>query len=122
MRIGDLLRMPQRSLSMSSLPTIRELDDFALHCAVMEDRSRSEAKTRVCRARSIISIQFDRNATIGSIRDAFQAGIYPAIAATAIRSVPTPINVTGFAGRYSKQQAAQRARQNSRPCHSQRET
>ncbi len=39
--------------------------------------------------------QFDRNAAIGSIRDAFQAGIYPARAATAVSSIPIPANVAG---------------------------
>ena len=42
--------------------------------------------------------QLARNATIGSIRDALQAGIYPATAATAISSAPIPINVTGSPG------------------------
>src|SRR3569623_1385998 len=41
------------------------------------------------------SYQFDRRATIGSIRDALHAGIYPARAATTVSSVPIATKVTG---------------------------
>jgi hypothetical protein len=48
-----------------------------------------------CRTRSFASLNWTANATIGSILDAFQAGICPAITATATRSAPTSISVTG---------------------------
>src|SRR5947209_14909427 len=41
-----------------------------------------------------ILTQFDRSAITGSIRDARQAGMYPAMAATASSSAPVPTNGT----------------------------
>ena len=47
------------------------------------------------RSLGIGGIQFDRSATIGSIREARHAGMYPAAAATTISSAPTPKYVIG---------------------------
>src|SRR5271163_897135 len=47
------------------------------------------------RSVGIGDVQFDRSATIGSIREARQAGMYPATAATTISNAPTPTYVTG---------------------------
>ncbi len=44
-----------------------------------------------------VSVQLARNAWIGSMREALRTGISPATAATAINSIPIPINVIGSA-------------------------